>query len=109
MLRAPLQPPAYRLLHWAADGKIRFSRPWDHRSLIVSVRFADRCEGLHDLVDAWFEPGDRQRFLKKRKWVRVLAHRLIRIDAPPLCIHRDLCAVRAAMEAGRNKARRTTY
>src|ERR1700688_3847342 len=105
MLRAPLQPPAYRLLYWAADGKIRFSRPWDHRSVIVS----DRWEGLNDLVDSWFEPGDRQRFLKKRKWVRVLAHRLIRIDAPPLCIHRDLCAVRAAMEAGRNKERRPTY
>src|ERR1700674_2616983 len=63
----------------------------------------------HNLVDAGFKLGDLERFLKKRKWDRVLTHRLILIEAPPLRIHCDLCAVRATMEAGRNKARRLTY
>src|SRR5258708_3737876 len=67
------------------------------------------CEGSHDFVDARFKLGDLERLLKKREWGGVLAHRLIRLDAPPLCIHRDLCAVRTAMQTGGNKARRLTY
>src|SRR5207245_975961 len=74
-----------------------------------SVRLAGGCEGLHDLVDAGFKPGDRQRFLKKRKRAGALTHRLVIIDAPPLRVHRHLRAVCAGMQAGRNKpgARRT--
>src|SRR5260370_13786091 len=71
-----------------------------------SWQLAHGCEGLHDLVDAGFEPGDLQRLLEKRKGERVLAHRVVTIDALPLRVHRDPCAVLAAMEAGRNKARR---
>jgi hypothetical protein len=74
-----------------------------------SLCLAAGCEGSHDLVDTRFELGDRERFLQKRKWGRVLTHRPIIIDAPPLCIHRDLRPVSAAMEAGRNKARRPTH
>src|ERR1700681_861723 len=70
------------------------------KTVVASVRFADGCEGLHDLVDAGFKLGDRERLLKKRKWGRVLTHRLIVIDAAPLRIHRDLRPVGAAMEAG---------
>src|ERR1700736_3509846 len=80
-----------------------------HKTVVASIRLAGRCEGSHDLVDAGFEPGDRERFLKEWKWGRVLTHRLIIIDAPPWCIHRDLRPVSAAMEAGRNKARRPTH
>src|SRR5712672_3603363 len=79
------------------------------KTVVASIRLAGGCEGSHDLVDAGFELGDRERFLKKRKWGRILTHRLIIIDAPPLCIHRDLRPVSAAMEAGRNKARRPTH
>jgi len=39
-----------------------------------SIRLAGACEGSHDLVDAGFKLGDRERFLKKRKWCRVLTH-----------------------------------
>ena len=46
-----------------------------------SIRLAGACEGSHDLVDAGFKFGDRERFLKKWKWGRVLTHRLIIIDA----------------------------
>jgi hypothetical protein len=63
---------------------------------LILVRRADGCEGAHDLVDARFKPGDLERFLKKRERGRVLTHRLVMIDAPPLRIHRDLCAVRDA-------------
>src|SRR6266404_2329292 len=79
------------------------------KTVVASIRLAGGCEGSHDLVDAGFKLGDRERFLKKRKWGRVLTHRLIIIDAPPLCIHRDLRPVRAAMQAGRNKTRRPTH
>ena len=75
------------------------------KTVVASIRLAGGCEGSHDLVDAGFKLGDRERFLKKRKWARILTHRLIIIDAPPLCIRRDLRPVGAAMEAGRNKAR----
>src|ERR1700737_665547 len=50
------------------------------RSAVVSVRLSGGCKSLHDLVDAGFKFGDRQRFLKKRKWAWVLKHRLIMID-----------------------------
>src|SRR5258708_35836 len=88
----------------------RFS-PWCNadKAVVASIRLAGGCEGSHDLVDAGFKLGDRKRFLKKRKWGRVLTHRLIIIDAPPLRIHRDLRPVSAAMEAGRNKTRRPTH
>ena len=36
----------------------------------------------------------------KWNWARVLTHRLIMIDAPPLCRHRHLCTVLAAVKAG---------
>lgn len=79
------------------------------KTVVASIRLAGGCEGSHDFVDAGFKLGDRERFLKKRKRGRILTHRLIIIDAPPLCIHRDLRPVSAAMEAGRNKARRPTH
>src|SRR5258707_424924 len=79
------------------------------KTVLASIRLAGGCEGSHDLIDAGFKLGDRERFPKKRKWGRILTHRLIIIDAPPLCIHRDLRPVSAAMEAGRNKARRPTH
>jgi hypothetical protein len=79
------------------------------KTVVASVRFADGCEGFHDLVDAGFKLGDLERLLKKRERGRVLTHRLILIDASPLRIHRDLCAVCTAMEAGRNKARRPAH
>src|SRR6266478_3540174 len=79
------------------------------KTVVASIRLAGGCEGSHDFVDAGFKLGDRERFLKKRKRGRILTHRLIIIDAPPLCIHRDLGPVSAAMEAGRNKARRPTH
>src|SRR5712672_223651 len=79
------------------------------KTVVASIRLAGGCEGSHDFIDAGFKLGDREGFLKKRKWGRVLTHRLIIIDAPPLCIHRDLRPVSAAMEAGRNKARRPTH
>jgi hypothetical protein len=50
------------------------------RSAVVSVRLSGGCKSLHDLVDAGFKFGDRQRFLKKRKWAWVLKLRLIMID-----------------------------
>ena len=64
---------------------------------------------MHDLIDAGFKLGDRESLLKKRKWGRVLTHRLIIVDAPPLCVHRDLSPVGAAMEGGGNKARRPAH
>src|SRR5260370_36701273 len=67
------------------------------KTVVASIRLAGGCEGSHDLIDAGFKLGDGERFLKKRKWGRVLTHRLIIIDAPPLCIHRDLRPVSAAM------------
>src|ERR1700686_884671 len=79
------------------------------KTVVASIRLAGGCEGSHDFVDAGFKLGDRERFLKKRKRGRILTHRLIIIDAPPLCIHRDLRPVSAAMEAGRNKAPRPTH
>jgi len=68
------------------------------KHVVASIRLAGGCECSHDLVDAGFKLGNRERFLKKRKWGRVLTHRLIIIDAPPLCIHRDLRPVGAAIE-----------
>ena len=53
------------------------------KTVVASIRLAGGCEGSHDLVDAGFKPGDRERLLKKRKWGRVLTHRLIIIDAAP--------------------------
>ena len=46
-----------------------------------SIRLAGGCDGSHDLVDAGFKFGGRERFLKKWKWGRVLTRRLIIIDA----------------------------
>jgi hypothetical protein len=79
------------------------------KTVAASIRLAGGCEGSHDFVDAGFKLGDRERFLKKRKRGRILTHRLIIIEAPLLCIHRDRRPVSAAMEAGRNKARRPTH
>jgi hypothetical protein len=55
------------------------------KTVVASIRLAGGCEGSHDLVDAGFKLGDRERFLKKRK------------------------RGSAAMEAGRNKGRRPTH
>src|SRR5258707_4675790 len=79
------------------------------KTVVASIRLAGGCEGSHDLVDAGVKLCDRERFLKKRKWGRILTHRLIIIDAPPLCIHRDLRPVSAAIEACRNKGPRPTH
>src|SRR6478752_61555 len=91
----------------AGFAAVELNRPRKaDKTVVASIRLAGGCEGSHDLVDAGFKLGDRERFLKKRKRGRILTHRLIITDAPPLCIHRDLRPVSAAMEAGRNKARR---
>src|ERR1700759_402429 len=79
------------------------------KAVVASILLAGRCERSHDLVAAGFEPGDRERFLKERKWGRIPTHRMIVIYASPLRIHRVLRPVSAAMEAGRNKARRPTH
>src|ERR1700674_864924 len=93
----------------AKKGLFQHNRRKADKTVVASIRLADGCEGSHDFVGAGFKLGDRERFLKKRKRGRILTHRLIIIDAPPLCIHRDLGPVSAAMEAGRNKARRPTH
>src|SRR5216684_5103556 len=74
---------------------------------IASVRLAG-CEGSYNLVNARFKSGDRECLLKKWKCEGVPTHRLVIIDTAPLRIHRHLCAVYTAMEAGRNKTRRLT-
>jgi hypothetical protein len=37
------------------------------KTVVASIRLAGGCEGSHDLVDAGFKLGDRERFLKKRE------------------------------------------
>lgn len=75
------------------------------RNGIGSTCLAAGCEDSHDLVYARLELGDRERLLKIGEWGRVLTRRLVMLDAPPLRMHRDSFAGRAAMEAGKNKAR----
>jgi hypothetical protein len=118
VLRCPFE--VLTTLHRHVHGKERRPSGWTgwRRERISEIAdcprrrslcLAAELEDSRNLVNASFELGDRQRFLKKRKWASVLTHRLIVIDAPPLCVHRDLCAICAAMETGRNKAWRSTY
>src|SRR4030088_2362309 len=61
--------------------------------------------GLHNFVHPRLELSERKRLLQIGKWRRILAHRLIILDAAPLGVHHDLTSVETTMQTGGNETR----
>jgi hypothetical protein len=81
-----------------------FFRSFDF--LTVPLQFLRKSRRLRTFPDQTLRC---ERLLKIGQRRRVPAHRLVIFHAAPLSVHRDLCSIETAMQAGRNETRRVAH